>query len=75
MDCTPYIHFLQIDGEIRFLRCLVRVVYACESFDFAVPRFSINASFVSLLAVLETSSNVDKEEATMLRYCLTSCVP
>ena len=64
MDNAPHGLLLEIDSQIRFSGCLIRVVDAREALDLSPSGLGINAALVSLLAVLERRGDVHEEEGS-----------
>lgn len=59
----------KVDGQIRIFWNLENVVYARQPSDAPLPRLSVHATSVCLLAVFKRGSNVDEEEVAS-RTCL-----
>lgn len=66
MHNGAHVLLLQVDGEVGLDGSLIGVVDAGETLNVTLARGSVDASSVSLLAVLEGSGNVDQEEGAGL---------
>lgn len=75
MHRRPNIRRRQINRQIGLLWSLIRIIHACEPFNFTIPRLLINALLIRLLRIFQRRINMDKIKTAILLHRLARRFP